>query len=86
MSAVGHSALSRGAMWGLGATLGGTGNNTQSMGNIIVPVRTEPRAYFANERTLLNWMELGSTLAVVGSALTQTGQSFAMQVSMYGLG
>jgi len=48
---------------------------------IVVPVRTEPRSYFANERTLLLWLELASALAVVGSALTAAGQSFPTQTA-----
>jgi uncharacterized membrane protein YidH (DUF202 family) len=49
--------------------------------NIVVPVRTEPRSFFANERTLLLWLELASALAVVGSALTAAGQSFPTQTA-----
>jgi len=49
--------------------------------DIVVPVRTEPRSFFANERTLLLWMELASALAVVGSALATPGQAFAVQVA-----
>jgi uncharacterized membrane protein YidH (DUF202 family) len=49
--------------------------------NIVVPVRTEPRSFFANERTLLLWLELASALAVVGSALTASGQSFPTQTA-----
>ena len=37
--------------------------------DIVFPVRTEPRSYFANERTLLMWYELSMTLAVLGAAL-----------------
>lgn len=49
--------------------------------DIIVPIRTEPRSFFANERTLLLWLELASALAIVGSALTAAGQSLPIQTA-----
>ncbi|EOD10065.1 hypothetical protein EMIHUDRAFT_216239 [Emiliania huxleyi CCMP1516] len=47
--------------------------------DIVFPVRTEPRSYFANERTLLMWYELSMTLAVLGAALQTSSNSFTIQ-------
>ena len=47
--------------------------------DIVFPVRVEPRAYFANERTLLNWFDLAATLTIVGAALQSGRNSFAVQ-------
>jgi len=35
-----------------------------------VPVRIEPKTYFANERTFLSWMHMSVTLGSISSALT----------------
>ena len=36
---------------------------------VVAPVRAEPRAWLANERTFLSWMQAASTLVVVSSAI-----------------
>ena len=35
-----------------------------------VPVRVEPKTYFANERTFLSWVNMSVTLGSISSALT----------------
>ena len=40
-----------------------------------VPVRVEPKTYFANERTFLSWVNMSVTLGSISSALTVFGDS-----------
>lgn len=49
---------------------------------LCVPVRIEPKVYFANERTFLSWMEIGIVLATVAGALMNFGNRFAFNASI----
>eukprot|EP00802_Teleaulax_amphioxeia_P000832 Tamp_00833.p1 GENE.Tamp_00833~~Tamp_00833.p1 ORF type:complete len:1007 (+),score=271.07 Tamp_00833:253-3273(+) len=40
-----------------------------------VPVRVEPKTYFANERTFLSWVNMSVTLGSISSALTVFGDN-----------
>ena len=40
-----------------------------------VPVRVEPKTYFANERTFLSWINMSVTLGSISSALTVFGDN-----------
>merc|ERR1712087_1085440 len=42
---------------------------------IVAPVRAEPRAWLANERTFLSWMQAASTLVVISSGITTAADS-----------
>ena len=44
-----------------------------------VPVRVEPKTYFANERTFLSWINMSVTLGSISSALTVFGDSESAQ-------
>ncbi|EOD33836.1 hypothetical protein EMIHUDRAFT_229123 [Emiliania huxleyi CCMP1516] len=48
--------------------------------DIVFPVRTEPRSYFANERTLLMWYELSMTLATSSNSFTIQSVGIALSV------
>ena len=37
--------------------------------DIVVPVRTEPRSFFANERTFLSWLNMSITIGSIATAL-----------------
>jgi uncharacterized membrane protein YidH (DUF202 family) len=44
-----------------------------------VPVRVEPKTYFANERTFLSWINMSVTLGSISSALTVFGDNESAQ-------
>ena len=44
-----------------------------------VPVRVEPKTYFANERTFLSWINMSVTLGSISSALTVFGDNQSAQ-------
>jgi uncharacterized membrane protein YidH (DUF202 family) len=44
---------------------------------IAVPVRVEPKVYFANERTFLSWIHFAIFLGGISSALVGLGDSTA---------
>ena len=48
---------------------------------ILVPTRVEPRSYLANERTLVEWLELSATITTVATLLTSTATSYAMEAT-----
>ena len=47
-----------------------------------VPVRIEPKVYFANERTFLSWVEIGILLGAVASGLMNFGSEVALKASV----
>ncbi|KAK9467227.1 VTC domain-containing protein [Lipomyces arxii] len=50
---------------------------------IHVPVRIEPKVYFANERTFLNWIEIGIFLSAVAGGLHSFGSDKATIASFF---
>lgn len=48
---------------------------------ICVPVRIEPKVYFANERTFLAWIEIGILLSAMAGGLLNFGNELAIQAS-----
>lgn len=50
---------------------------------IHVPVRVEPKVYFANERTFLSWLEFSIVLGAIASTLLNFGDSVSL-VSAWG--
>jgi SPX domain protein involved in polyphosphate accumulation/uncharacterized membrane protein YidH (DUF202 family) len=49
---------------------------------ICVPVRIEPKVYFANERTFLSWLEIGILLGAIAGGLLNFGGDLAVQASV----
>lgn len=49
---------------------------------ICVPVRVEPKVYFANERTFLNWIHIGIILGAMAGGLLNFGHGVAKQASL----
>lgn len=49
---------------------------------ISVPVRIEPKVYFANERTFLSWIHVGIVLAAMAGALLNFGNHAAVKASV----
>lgn len=49
---------------------------------ISVPVRIEPKVYFANERTFLSWVEIGILLGAIAGGLLNFGNGPAVQAAM----
>ena len=49
-----------------------------------VPVKVEPKVYFANERTFLAWMHMSVTLASISVAITAFAESNELS-QLYGL-
>lgn len=49
---------------------------------LCVPVRIEPKVYFANERTFLSWVEIGILLGAVASGLMNFGSDVALKASI----
>lgn len=49
---------------------------------ICVPVRVEPKVYFANERTFLSWVEIGILLGAIAGGLLNFGGDLAVQASV----
>jgi len=47
-----------------------------------VPVRIEPKVYFANERTFLAWVEIGILLGAMASGLLNFGSEVAIKASV----
>lgn len=47
-----------------------------------VPVRIEPKVYFANERTFLSWIEIGILLGAMASGLLNFGSPIAVKASL----
>lgn len=45
---------------------------------IHVPVRVEPKVYFANERTFLSWMEFSIILGSIAAALVNFGDNLSL--------
>ncbi|KAK9454196.1 VTC domain-containing protein [Dipodascopsis uninucleata] len=50
---------------------------------IFVPVRIEPKVYFANERTFLSWLEICIFLSAVAGSLNSFGDARALQASFF---
>lgn len=48
---------------------------------ISVPVRVEPKVYFANERTFLSWIEIGILLGAIAGTLLNYGDRLAIQAA-----
>jgi len=46
---------------------------------IAIPVRIEPKVYFANERTLLSWYEAGIVIGAIGAGLLNFGDDVAIK-------
>lgn len=49
---------------------------------ICVPVRIEPKVYFANERTFLSWIHIGIIMAAMAGALLNYGNDAAVKASV----
>ena len=49
---------------------------------IHVPVRVEPKVYFANERTFLSWLEFSIILGSIAAALLNFGDSVSVSAGM----
>ncbi|EGW35475.1 uncharacterized protein SPAPADRAFT_58704 [Spathaspora passalidarum NRRL Y-27907] len=49
---------------------------------ICVPVRIEPKVYFANERTFLSWLSIGMILGFTAMALLNYGNKSALTASI----
>ncbi|KAK9471521.1 VTC domain-containing protein [Dipodascopsis tothii] len=49
---------------------------------IHVPVRIEPKVYFANERTFLSWLEVGVFLSAIAGSLRNFGDDRAVSASI----
>ncbi|KAF5118079.1 hypothetical protein DV454_000779 [Geotrichum candidum] len=49
---------------------------------ISVPVRIEPKVYFANERTFLSWVEIGIVLGAIAGGLLNFGNGPAVQAAV----
>ncbi|CAN6627747.1 vacuolar transporter chaperone complex subunit 4 [Trichomonascus vanleenenianus] len=49
---------------------------------ICVPVRIEPKVYFANERTFLSWVEIGILLSAVAGGLLNFGGAMAVKAAV----
>jgi uncharacterized membrane protein YidH (DUF202 family) len=48
-----------------------------------IPMKVEPKTFFANERTMLSWLQMSVTLGTIGSALLtidSSGSSLAGMV------
>ncbi|KAK7204629.1 VTC domain-containing protein [Myxozyma melibiosi] len=50
---------------------------------IHIPVRIEPKVYFANERTFLNWLEIGIYLSAISGSLRAFGNERAAYASFF---
>lgn len=46
-----------------------------------MPVRVEPKVYFANERTLLSWYEAGIVLGAIAAGLLNFGDDIAIRAA-----
>jgi hypothetical protein len=40
---------------------------------MLVPMKVEPKVFFANERTMIHWVKFGTTIGVAGAVLAQFG-------------
>ncbi|VVT58568.1 uncharacterized protein SAPINGB_P006274 [Magnusiomyces paraingens] len=49
---------------------------------ICVPVRVEPKVYFANERTFLSWMHIAIFLSTIAGGLLNFGQGASLEASL----
>ena len=49
---------------------------------ISVPIRIEPKVYFANERTFLSWLSMGMLLGAVATTLLNYGSKSALTSSI----
>ncbi|RCK59408.1 Vacuolar transporter chaperone 4 [Candida viswanathii] len=49
---------------------------------ICVPIRIEPKVYFANERTFLSWLSMGVLLGAVATTLLNYGSKSALTSSI----
>lgn len=49
---------------------------------ISVPVRVEPKVYFANERTFLSWVQIGILLGAIAGGLLNFGSGPAVQAAV----
>lgn len=68
-----------GTNFDLNATFG----NKLPKGSVIcVPVRIEPKVYFAAERTFLSWLSIGMILGATASALLNYGNKSALVASI----
>jgi SPX domain protein involved in polyphosphate accumulation/uncharacterized membrane protein YidH (DUF202 family) len=45
--------------------------------NIVIPVRVEPKAFFANERTFLSWVQFAIFIGGIGTAMVGLGNEHA---------
>ncbi|KAK6204555.1 polyphosphate synthetase protein [Scheffersomyces amazonensis] len=49
---------------------------------ICLPIRIEPKVYFANERTFLSWLSIGMILGATATALLNYGSNSALTASI----
>jgi uncharacterized membrane protein YidH (DUF202 family) len=49
---------------------------------LCVPVRIEPKVYFANERTFLAWLEIGILLGAIAGTMLNFGSSLAIEAAV----
>ncbi|CCE72553.1 Piso0_000136 [Millerozyma farinosa CBS 7064] len=50
--------------------------------SICIPIRIEPKVYFATERTFLNWMSIGMVLGATATTLLNYGTKSALTASV----
>lgn len=50
---------------------------TNGRNQIVIPVRVEPKAFFANERTFLSWVQFAIFLGGIGTAMVGLGNEHA---------
>ncbi|CCE73116.1 Piso0_000136 [Millerozyma farinosa CBS 7064] len=50
--------------------------------SICIPIRIEPKVYFATERTFLNWMSIGMILGATATTLLNYGTKSALTASV----
>lgn len=68
----------RGIFFGLFKSGGGSGRqNANERKKIAIPVRVEPKVYFANERTFLSWVHFSIFLGGIAAALVGLGHKTA---------
>lgn len=50
-----------------------------------IPLRIEPKTYFANERTFLSWMSMATTLGSVGTAIAGFAVADEKAITKHGI-
>jgi len=56
--------------------------NKTDFSGIAIPVRVEPKVYFANERCLLSWYEAGIVLGAIAAGLLNFGDDVAIKAAL----